>query len=627
MSNDDEAFGAELVEQDDGNSTPSLQTTPRAQNLQPSSFAQKHGLQPATNNNNNGEKKKYDDDNPQHLSAVGRTGTANPQELKGTSSPDGNNNNSANNAAGGTDAGRRSASRGAGPHVVIEDDGDDHSHGNAMKFHQNGNMLGSIQSSTSVFGAGTQSHGGSQFIPSAKSPQELGSTMNHTQMGNMFLSFSMIPGRKSVMSTNSTVSQIFAKGDRDDEDSQGRATPATGHSSDKDLKDKGKKLPQPVASMGEIEEELQNELVSCVTERTPSCNLSRLQIQRIPQELRCFSWLRELLLGDNNIALLPDTIFLQMQQLEVLDLMENKLVTVPRSVFQLRSLKKILLDHNRIANLPDEIDPDPLERFGLPELVEVGLEWNSLQQFPDNFLTYAPKLERIFLSENPGIARLPAPSLLEGRKKLIKMRLDNRPLLLKAAAANVVYQTSGGRVALEWNKIYPDRVLDFLYLGSMRTAQCVEVYQDLDISYVLTAARNLEVVLGPGMRHLTLPFDDLPGEDISHFFESSFKFIDEAVNNKKGILIHCFAGLSRSVAMTMGYLMKKFRLGAKDALSLVKQSRPSAHPNDGFVSRLTDYQKELGISDAESATVYDELEKRNAKNKMDDINITNKNCC
>ena len=46
-------------------------------------------------------------------------------------------------------------------------------------------------------------------------------------------------------------------------------------------------------------------------------------------------------------------------------LMENKLVTVPRSVFQLRSLKKILLDHNSIVNLPDEIDPDPLERFGL----------------------------------------------------------------------------------------------------------------------------------------------------------------------------------------------------------------------------------------------------------------------
>jgi protein-tyrosine phosphatase len=442
----------------------------------------------------------------------------------------------------------------------------------------------------------------------------------------MYLSFSMIPGRKSVMSSNSTLSNYFDKSERatssngghdddDDERRNGETPPpsSTAGGSDKDL-NKKKFLPQPTTSAGEIEEELQSELLRCVTEQMASCNLSRLQIQRIPQEIRCFSWLRELLLGDNNISILPDTIFLQMQSLEVLDLMENKLVTVPRSIFQLRSLRRVLLDHNKIANLPDDIDPDPVERFGLPELIEVGLEWNALQEFPVNFLIYAPKLERMFLSENPGIAALPRPAIIEERRRKIQIRLDNRPMLLQAAQSNSVYFPSAGKVSLEWNKIYPDRVLDFLYLGSMRTAQCVEVYQDLDIGYVLTAARNLDVVLGPGMKHLTLPFDDLPGEDISHFFETSFKFINEAVANKKGILIHCFAGLSRSVAMTMGYLMKKYRITADDALALVRQSRPPAHPNDGFVMRLREYSNELGIDAEESKKVKAELEKINYKN-------------
>ena len=45
--------------------------------------------------------------------------------------------------------------------------------------------------------------------------------------------------------------------------------------------------------------------------------------------------------------------------------------------------------------------------------------------------------------------------------------------------------------------------------------------------------------------------------------------------------------------------------------SPVRQSRPSAHPNEGFVTRLREYTKELGIAPEQSAGVRVVLEKQN----------------
>lgn len=427
-----------------------------------------------------------------------------------------------------------------------------------------------------------------------------------------------LTGSHSVSSMSGVFVRDAGGHDDDDDDGAPQRNALSGGSDGQLQHDSGNKmktkiLPQQMLNADELEDELNAELMHVAESRATRCELFKLNIQRVPQELRQFDWLTELYLAENKIAVLGDTIFVTMQKLEVLDLTENRLQIVPRSCFQLKSLKRLLLDHNRIYCIPDEIDPHPDPPFGLPQLVEVGLEWNNLAKFPTNLMKWAPRIEKMFLSENPGISQLPSPQYLDLYRGTCQtlIRLDNRPMLLAAAASSKVYQKESGVVELVWNKIYPDRVLDFLYLGSMRTAQCVEVYQDMDIGYVLTAARNLDVVLGPGMKHLTLPFDDLPGADIAHFFDSSFRFIDEAVAAKRGILIHCFAGLSRSVAMTMGFLMRKYRIGADDALALIRQSRPSAHPNDGFINRLREYGRELGITSEESAQVRVELEKAN----------------
>lgn len=59
------------------------------------------------------------------------------------------------------------------------------------------------------------------------------------------------------------------------------------------------------------------------------------------------------------------------------------------------------------------------------------------------------------------------------------------------------------------------------------------------------------------------------------------------------ILIHCHAGISRSVSIVIAYLMKYHNKSFDKALEIVKKIRPIAQPNDDFTKQLKLYEKIL----------------------------------
>lgn len=77
------------------------------------------------------------------------------------------------------------------------------------------------------------------------------------------------------------------------------------------------------------------------------------------------------------------------------------------------------------------------------------------------------------------------------------------------------------------------------------------------------------------------------------FFDEAHQFIDEARRKKCNILIHCLAGISRSPAVAIAYLMKVNSLRLQDAYNLVKQCRPQIDPSLGFMGQLMMYEKIL----------------------------------
>jgi Predicted protein-tyrosine phosphatase len=71
---------------------------------------------------------------------------------------------------------------------------------------------------------------------------------------------------------------------------------------------------------------------------------------------------------------------------------------------------------------------------------------------------------------------------------------------------------------------------------------------------------------------------------------------DEARSNEKGVLVHCLAGVSRSVTITVAYLMYKLSLNLNDAFNMVRARKSNIAPNFHFMQQLHNFECELARS-------------------------------
>ncbi|KAA0718986.1 Dual specificity protein phosphatase 18 [Triplophysa tibetana] len=74
-----------------------------------------------------------------------------------------------------------------------------------------------------------------------------------------------------------------------------------------------------------------------------------------------------------------------------------------------------------------------------------------------------------------------------------------------------------------------------------------------------------------------------------------FEHVAARIHNNRtgGTLVHCAAGMSRSPALIMAYLMKHKGVTLRQAHNWVKDSRPYIRLNSGFWAQLLDYEKKL----------------------------------
>lgn len=145
---------------------------------------------------------------------------------------------------------------------------------------------------------------------------------------------------------------------------------------------------------------------------------------------------------------------------------------------------------------------------------------------------------------------------------------------------------------------FPVQILPHLYLGSARDSGNMDTLAKLGIRYILNVTPNLPNIFEKDgdFHYKQIPISDHWSQNLSQFFPEAIEFIDEAASHNCGVLVHCLAGISRSVTVTVAYLMQKLNLSLNDAYDFVKRKKTNISPNFNFMGQLLDFEKSLGLS-------------------------------
>lgn len=115
------------------------------------------------------------------------------------------------------------------------------------------------------------------------------------------------------------------------------------------------------------------------------------------------------------------------------------------------------------------------------------------------------------------------------------------------------------------------------------TIMTIPYYDDIKQNLWKRNDNNIKIIKG-GQIHNEKIYDNKP------FIDISFHFIESALETKNNILIHCMAGISRSVSVIIYYLIKKYRLTYQNSLDFLRSKRKICNPNPSFKFQLILFQ-------------------------------------
>lgn len=126
-------------------------------------------------------------------------------------------------------------------------------------------------------------------------------------------------------------------------------------------------------------------------------------------------------------------------------------------------------------------------------------------------------------------------------------------------------------------------VIQGLFLSSQDPVVSKEILQKRKIRHVLSIGIDASVKFDD-IKYYYCDLLDLPESDLLVAIKKCIKIIHE--HRDENILVHCNAGVSRSPAIVISYIMAYEKVSYDDAFNKVKSVRNCIKPNEGFVQQL-----------------------------------------
>lgn len=147
-------------------------------------------------------------------------------------------------------------------------------------------------------------------------------------------------------------------------------------------------------------------------------------------------------------------------------------------------------------------------------------------------------------------------------------------------------------------------IIPHLFVSNWFTSSESSILNKYKIKGIITVEmleKPIDILLYQKMNkieHIHIRLQDYPSANIYQYFDMTYDFIRNKISKGENVLIHCYAGVSRSVTILLNYMIRTFyQNGNNDiknsprevfykVLDFVKQKRPIVNPNQGFMNQL-----------------------------------------
>ena len=147
-----------------------------------------------------------------------------------------------------------------------------------------------------------------------------------------------------------------------------------------------------------------------------------------------------------------------------------------------------------------------------------------------------------------------------------------------------------------------DEIVPHVYVSNWTTSNTPDTYEKYNIRAVITLETSpkpdfiLRYYEQKGIQYTFYYIQDRSTADITQFFDESYELIRYYTSRGQNVLVHCAAGVSRSVSIVLHYMIRTMLethvhtdKNATDILNYVlyvAKQRRNINPNNGFLQQL-----------------------------------------
>lgn len=140
-----------------------------------------------------------------------------------------------------------------------------------------------------------------------------------------------------------------------------------------------------------------------------------------------------------------------------------------------------------------------------------------------------------------------------------------------------------------------NKIQDKLYLGNIKAASDLKSLKAAGITHVLQVASGIKPFFPNDLTYKVINVLDSSNQSLLRHFPAAIQFIKDGMSRGGAVLVHCYAGVSRSATCVIAFLMQERDLSFEDAFSFASKQRPVIFPNMGFQRQLTEFERLLHV--------------------------------